>query len=224
MHFEILIEDASGKVLLEVLLPKIINNEYSRHTWRIINYKGVGRIPSNLHRSPDATNRFLLDQLPRLLRGYGKTYPEGAHDTAVIVVLDCDRKDCRILLSEMMAILNKCAPKPNILFRIAIEECEAWILGDRNAVKTAYPKANNQALNGYVQDSICGTWEILADAIFLGGSAILSKKPFFEIGKIKCEWAKQIGPFIDVEENLSTSFCKFRDGVRRLITEQNRQS
>jgi hypothetical protein len=39
MHFEILIEDISGKTALEILVPKIIDVE--QHTFRIHAYKGM---------------------------------------------------------------------------------------------------------------------------------------------------------------------------------------
>ena len=45
MHFEILVEDQSGKKALEVLVPKIIGDA---HTFRIHEYKGIGRIPRDL--------------------------------------------------------------------------------------------------------------------------------------------------------------------------------
>ena len=71
MHFEILVEDQSGKKALNILVPKIIGNE---HTFSIHPYKGIGRIPQNLGKNADASKRILLDQLPRLLRGYGNRY------------------------------------------------------------------------------------------------------------------------------------------------------
>lgn len=77
MHFEILVEDQSGRRALEILVPKIIGGQ---HTIKVIAYKGIGRIPKNLTQNPDAGKRFLLDQLPKLLRGYGKTFsnhPDG---------------------------------------------------------------------------------------------------------------------------------------------------
>lgn len=71
MHFEILVEDQSGKKMLDILVPKIIGNE---HSFVVRAYKGIGRIPGNLKGSSDPRKRILLDQLPRLLRGYGKTF------------------------------------------------------------------------------------------------------------------------------------------------------
>ena len=69
MHIEILVEDASGKKLLEAVLPKLLGAYGEPHTWNMHAYKGVGRIPSNLKGRADPAKRILLDQLPRLLQG-----------------------------------------------------------------------------------------------------------------------------------------------------------
>jgi len=152
--------------------------------------------------------------LPKLVRGYGKSLQD-LH-AAVVVVVDLDDKDCMVFKQEMLDILNTCNPQPTTLFRIAIEEGEAWLLGDRNAVKTAYPRAKKQVLNAYVQDSICGTWEKLADAVYPGGSQKLKQLGFPHTGQAKCEWANNIAPHLDVESNKSRSFQIFRDGIRNL--------
>jgi hypothetical protein len=117
---------------------------------------------------------------------------------------------------ELLDVLEACNPAPTAMFRIAIEEMEAWLLGDRNAILTAYPKARQRVLNGYQQDSICGTWELLADAIHKGGAKALKRKGWPAPGVEKCEWAGKIGPLLGVERNRSTSFQVFRDGVREL--------
>ena len=66
MHIEILVEDSSGAAMLEVLMPKFIGEQGSPHTWRIKEYKGVGRLPKDLRTSQDPAKRALLNQLPRL--------------------------------------------------------------------------------------------------------------------------------------------------------------
>ena len=167
MHFEILVEDTSGKIALEYILEKILGPNGQDHTYRIISYKGVGRIPKYLKGTTDPRKRIFLDRLPKLLRGYGKSLQ--GFPAAVVVVVDLDHKDCLAFKQEMLDILNTCNPQPTTVFRIAIEEGEAWLLGDRNAVKTAYPRAKERVLNVYMQDSICGTWEKLADAVYPGG-------------------------------------------------------
>ena len=93
---------------------------------------------------------------------------------------------------------------------------EAWLLGDRAAVKTAYPRVREQVLDDYKQDSICGTWEKLADAVFPGGCQKLRGMGYPQVGRVKCEWADNIARYLDLECNLSRSFQVFRDGIRNL--------
>ena len=42
MHFEILVEDQSGKRALDILMPKIVSDP---HTFQVIGYRGIGRLP-----------------------------------------------------------------------------------------------------------------------------------------------------------------------------------
>ena len=112
--------------------------------------------------------------------------------------------------------MRVCNPAPVTLFRIAIEESEAWLLGDPDAVMAAYPNARRAVLDRYVQDSVCGTWEALADAVHPDGAARLKRLGYPAAGAAKSEWAEKIAPHMDVERNRSKSFQVFRDGVRRL--------
>lgn len=212
MHIEILVEDSSGKTLLEKLVPKILGEWGQSHSWNIHHYKGIGRIPRGLTTQGDPAKRILLDQLPRLLRGYGSK----PGIDAVVVVMDSDRRNCADFLSELKALAATCHPSPNTLFRLAIEEVEAWYFGDRTALLAAYPHAKTCVLDSYTQDSVCGTWEVLADAVYAGGATGIKKKGWPLPGQVKHEWAEKIGPLMDVEHNASPSFCKFRDGLQRI--------
>jgi hypothetical protein len=213
MHVEVLVEDSSGERLLDVLLPKIWGGQGDPHTWRVISYKGIGRLSPDLRTEHDPAKRALLLQLPRILRGYGAT----PGIDAVVVVVDADARDCKAFLSELQAVAAGCRPAPKTMFRLAIEEIEAWYLGDRDAILEAYPKAKMKAFERYVQDSPCGTWELLADAIHSGGSAAIRKAGWPLPGQLKHEWAQQIGPHLDFDSNLSPSFRKFREGLTRLV-------
>ncbi len=215
MHFEVLVEDASGKRALGILFPKIVGD---RHTVKVTEYRGIGRIPRNLKSSTDARNRLLLNQLPRLLKGYGKAFAGYSADYPAAVVLVCDLDD-RCLKSfrqELFAVLNACSPKPETRFCIAIEEGEAWLLGDVPAIETAYPNAKLDVLKRYKNDSICGTWEVLADAVFTGGSGALKSGGWQAVGREKSEWSERIAPLMDVENNASPSFRYFRRNLREL--------
>ena len=215
MHFEILVEDESGKKALNILIPKLIDHE---HTFTVHAYKGIGRIPKNLGAHEDARKRILLTQLPRLLRGYGNTftnYPEN-YSAAVILVCDLDDKCLKDFRRELDAILQGCTPRPRTRFCIAIEEGEAWLFGDIPAIKKAYPEAKNAVLSSYHNDSICGTWEKLADALFPGGAAALSAKGWQAVGEAKSVWAERITPHMDVNNNKSPSFAYFRSKIFEL--------
>jgi len=208
MHFDILVEDQSGKILLENIVPKIIGEV---HTFDIKAYKGIGKIPKGLKPGTNPNKRILLDQIPRLLKGYGKTYsnyPESYH-AAVIVVCDLDDKCLKVFREELLNIIENISIKPETRFCFAIEESEAWLLGDLDAIYSAYSKANKQILKSYKNDSICGTWELLADAIFPNGADGLKKKGWHAVGKEKSQWAKRITPFMVIQKNKSPSFRYF---------------
>jgi len=216
MHFEILVEDQSGRRLLDVIVPKIIG---PAHTCRVCSYKGVGRIPKNMRDTDQAQNRILLENLPKLLKGYGRTHAGYQDPTmyAVVVVCDLDRKCFKEFRTQLQGILNACNPKPQARFCIAIEEGEAWFLGDLAAIGAVYPQARLKGINEYIHDSICGTWEVLADALYKGGASALREKGWMMIGAEKAIWADKISPQMNVDENASPSFCYFRDKLRELL-------
>jgi hypothetical protein len=68
----------------------------------------------------------------------------------------------------------------------------------------------------YAQDSICGTWELLADALEPGGHRGLLRQGAHAPQQAKRRWARDIAPRVDPECNQSPSFQAFRTGVLRL--------
>jgi hypothetical protein len=217
MHLEILVEDSSGKRALERIKAGILG---APHTCAIHAYRGIGRIPQNLRAGSDPSKRILLDQLPKLLRGYGKTfagYPSG-YSAAVIVVCDLDSRCQKEFRDELLNVLDCCEPRPVARFCLAIEEMEAWFLGDPEAIRAAYPQVNESPLRSYVADSICGTWEVLADVLYPGGATSLKSEPYSVVGTEKHRWAGDIPPMMNLDDNSSPSFVYFRDTVRKLVS------
>ena len=213
MHFVVLVEDQSGKKALDILIPKIIGE---KHTFKVTEYQGIGHIPKNMTSGVSVKNHQLLNDLPRMLRAYGRTFAGYSnYPAAVIVVCDLDDKCLKVFRQELFRVLNACNPRPETRFCIAIEEGEAWLLGDIPAVKTAYPNARDNVLNGYTNDAICGTWELLADAIFQGGATELKKRG--AVGREKSIWATRIAPNMDVKNNNSPSFRYFRQKIQELM-------
>ncbi len=211
MHFEILVEDQSGKAMLEILVPHILG---PANTFQIHAYKGVGRIPKGLRGEIDASKRVLLDRLPNLLRGYGRS--QANFPAAVIVVCDLDNRCLKAFRAELLDVLGACHPQPLARFCIAIEEGEAWLLGDIAAVRAAYPKARARPLSDYENDTVCGTWETLADALYPGGAAKLRSQGSQSIGVEKTRWAESITPDMEPSANRSPSFNYFRAQLERL--------
>ncbi|MDR0995469.1 MAG: DUF4276 family protein [Tannerella sp.] len=217
MHIEFLVEDLSGEKALKLLLPKILGTQ---DTYKIRHYKGIGHLPHNLKPKTGASKRILLDQLPKLLQGFGKTFAGYGYDypAAVVVICDLDDKDKDSFLQELKEMLAKCTPQPETRFCLAIEEFEAWYLGDKEALLRAYPKLKQAVLAKYEQDAICGTWETLADAVYDGGHAALSKKGYQAVGMEKSNWAERISPYMDVSRNLSPSFNSFLTTLSKLLS------
>ena len=208
MHLEVLVEDQSGGKALKILIPKILQPS---NTFRIISYKGIGHLEKNIGKTKGARGRNLLNKLLKLLRGYGKSSAKSP--TAVIVVCDLDDKCQKTFRQDLLNLLSYCNPKPETRFCFAIEEGEAWLLGDKKAIKKAYPEAKDKLLQPNAN-----TWEDLADAVYEGGAAALSKKGQVAIGTEKSRWAEKITPHMNIKENSSPSFCHFRE---KLIELQN---
>jgi hypothetical protein len=214
MHFEILVEGQSERTALEPLLTKILGAYKNPHTWRIHKHRGIGRLPIEPAARPNPKDPTLLHNLPSRLRAYGNSLQD---DQVVIVLVDLDdRVDCKAFKQQMASLLELCASPPKCKFRIAIEELEAWYFGDRAALKTAYPNAEDHILDAYIQDAQCGTWEKLADAIYPGGSHALKKLGVQHLEQ-KRLWARDIAPLMDINNNQSPSFRCFRDALRDLV-------
>ena len=139
-------------------------------------------------------------------------------NVTIFIVLDNDQNDPADLKKRLKALSAENGITIDHVYCIAVEEMEAWLLGDHKALFAAYPKARRSILNTYEQDSICGTWEKLADIAYPGGLAKLKKgNTYREIGRQKCLWAEKIGEQLRLEENESPSFRYFIKNIRARI-------
>lgn len=215
MHFEFLVEGQTELTVLSILMEKIIGVYGKNNTWKIHKHRGIGELPDDPKVKPDKNNPTLLHNLPSKLQAYGK---EQLNNLVIVILVDLDDNDCRKMKERMQKLLDYCPKKPNAWFCLAIEELEAWFLGDHQAIKQAYPAARLDILDSYKQDSICGTWEKLAEIIYPDGFEALIKagtKRSISTLKQKQIWAKKISQFMDVDQNLSPSFQYFRDGLKK---------
>ncbi len=190
MHFEILVEEPSAEAALLILLPRILGTE---HTWRVLNF---GDKPT------------LLNELPKRFRGYAHWLPP---DYRIVVLVDKDRQDCLQLKAQILRIAQASGLAEKMLARIAVEELEAWWLGDFTALRTVYPRLPETLLGrrGYRDPDAVpgGTWEALDREL---------KKAGYREGLVKTVAAQKVARHLEPERNQSHSFQVFYHGLRRL--------
>jgi len=203
MHLELLVEEPSAEAALAKILPKIIND---RHTFTIHTFQG---------------KQDLLAKLPNRLKGYK---PWMSADMRIVVLVDRDREDCHSLKDqiEMIAIdaglVTKSRPHRSrsfqIVNRLAIEELEAWLFGDVEAMKAAYPRIPpTLAERERYRDPdaiIGGTWEAL--------EKVLKDAGYYKAGMPKIEVARNISQHMNPDRNSSNSFRMFREGIMACIS------
>lgn len=219
MYFQFLIEDLSTEILIRHVIEKLKKKYPDKAIdFDTKSFRGIGHLPTKGNVLERKSGN-LLNNLQIYLRGFDRTLA-GMKHAAIVVVLDNDKRDNE----EFQQLLDKIASQSVMLTDyavcIAVKEMEAWLLGDENAIMSAYPLAKKKNLKVYEQDAICDTWEVLANVVYPGGLAALQKKSknsYSETGRAKCEWADKIGMELTLENNNSPSFQKFLNALQTRI-------
>lgn len=204
-YFHVLVEGRADEPVVREILQRRFGL-ISDTDFRVHPHRGKGKLPVYPNNRPEPQLQGLLDLLPAKLRGW-VDLPD-SHVVVVLVDADNDRGiDIKAQLLEMYQSLSK-KPK-RVLFRIAVEESESWLIADLHAVRTAYPKAKLQKITSLTPDAVVGAWERLAEA--------LGRKPADCNGADKHEWATAIMPHINLDKPISPSLRVFVDGLARFI-------
>lgn len=216
MIVEVLCEDKSSIAVLENLIPEILE-DFPEIVGEIFIYphRGKGKLPYDISEKPKSFASALLDLLPAKLRAYEQVYQDD--EIILVIVLDADDNQESEIYQEIEHVLGSEFPDKYFVIGIAVEEMEAWLLGDYQALSKAYPKLDYSILKSYQQDSVCGTWEILAKAILGKQASDLIKVGYPAVGIYKNIWAKEISPYMRIDNNHSPSYQKFVKCFRTLL-------
>lgn len=202
MHIEFLVEELSAEEAIRNFVPKIIGPS---HTIDVHHYQG---------------KTDLMQKLPLRLEGYRRWLPQ---DWRIVVLIDEDRQDCKAQkhrlesMARQARFFTKTAPGPRneftVLNRIAVEELEAWFLGDVEALVAAYPRTPRSLASKaryHDPDNISGgTWEALEQ--------VMKKAGYYPSGLPKVETARNVSMHMEPTRNRSRSFQVFRDGLIDLV-------
>ena len=145
MHFQYLVEDQSGAALIRILMQKIVEL-YPNATYDCKGFRGIGGFTRKNTIKETKTGK-LLNDLATYLRGFDRSLQ--SFPSVIIVVLDSDDHDVQQFRSELEAVAMQNMIKIDHVFCLAVEEIEAWLLGDRHALLSAYPHAKMHVLNTY---------------------------------------------------------------------------
>ncbi|MFZ5450095.1 MAG: DUF4276 family protein [Thermodesulfobacteriota bacterium] len=201
MHLELLVEEPSAEAALQNLVPKIIGEDVS---YNIHVFQG---------------KQDLLKNLPKRLRGYRPWLPD---DWYIVILIDNDQEGCvelkqrleKIAFHEGFITRSNAGPnaKFNVINRIAIEELEAWFLGDMDALRVAYPKIPRHLgtkAKFRNPDAIHNSSETLERELRRAG--------YYRGGMPKIEVARRISQHMDPVRNISKSFQVFRVALQEQI-------
>jgi hypothetical protein len=199
MHIEFLLEEESAEAALNILLPKLLP---AGTTWHCYPHRG---------------KTDLFQRLPGRLKTYARQFLHQP-DLRVVVLMDADT-DChrrkaeleKVVADEGLLTKTTAAGRHfRVLTRLAVQELEAWFLGDREAIQAAYPRVRPQHFGGLDTnpDAIADTWETLW--------RVLQEGSYYKAGKAKVEWAETITPHLEPDRNRSASFQYFRQGIVEL--------
>lgn len=195
----VFVEGKSDQAFLEGWLPRA----FSGHSFKMHPHMGKGKLPVDSSSQPLAKHQGLLDQLPAKLRAFAKS--PGRSNLGILVLVDADNDNCIDLKRKLVEILNDQAPGLNVVFRIAVEESEAFYLGDLRALKKAYPHSDMSLAMAYQPDSICDTAELFGKIID-------------DQGMSKVAWGETMGRLVTIypKNSRSPSFRALHAGFMKL--------
>jgi hypothetical protein len=205
-YFHVLVEGRADEPVVREILQRrfglIADTDFRVHP-----HRGRGQLPIYPNNPPAPQLQGLLDVLPAKLRAWASL----PVDHVVVVLVDADNDECCELEARLLSMYYGLSKRPDqVLFRLAVEESESWLIADWSAVRAAYPKAKIQKISMLAPDAVVGAWERLAEA--------LGRKPSDCNGADKHEWATFIMPHVNLDEPRSPSLRAFMSGISQFLS------
>ena len=207
MRLEVLVEDESTKVIVDVILERL-TIATPNATWLT---------------SPAGDK----ERMWRTLRGRLQAFARGRYADAVIVVLDQDRRDCikiknraaRMAAQAGMTYEDGTATIRQFALRVAQPTPESWLLGDAAAIRAAYPNISSQGrLVRKDVDRLANAADTLHQVLKRGG--------YFPHFLPKVSVAEEIAPHLNLTlgTNQSHSFGVFLKSLYEFLDRASTES
>ena len=132
LYIQFMIEDQSSAVLIDLLMEKLTQT-YPDFTWDTKAFRGIGGFTPKNTVKETKTGK-LLNDLATYLSAFDKRLKGFA--AAVFVVVDNDTRETERFRFELEQVASRKGITIDHVFCIAVEEVEAWLLGDRPVRKT----------------------------------------------------------------------------------------
>lgn len=163
-------EEPSMRAVLEDLIPRFFPDKVENLDWKVIAYSGKS----------DLEKRF-----PITMRGWNWGAP------TFIVMRDNEGGNCATLKERLVSLASPTSREFRV--RIVCQELEGWLIGDSEAVRSAYPRCrfSNDQARYRNPDALTNA----SDELYrLTGDRAKEKR------------AERISPHFDPERNRSRSF------------------
>jgi len=185
-----LVEEESMQHILEVIVPKIINEQ---DEFKIFTHQGKQDLKKQLS-----------EKVPILLKN---------PNSYVLILQDQDSNDCKKLKKELNDLIKDKCDNQKYKIRIVCRQLENWYFGDFEAIQSAF---NNVKREKFENKAIFRNVDILENAPKELVKIIPQYKPLKTLPKIGV--AKKIAPHLEISKNKNKSFEQFVKGLKNIVS------
>ena len=189
MTLHVFTEEVSAKNVFEVLLQKILPENVS---FRIYPHQGKQDLEKALRTSMPS-----ISKIP---------------GSKILITRDQDSSDCKDVKNKIQQIIGKNC-HCEYLIRIACKELESWFMGDLEAIRKAYPRFKPEQYKD--KANLRNVDKITAPDKYL---LKIIPEYYNKDTLPKLEVSETITPFLDINNNNSSSFNNTISAIMKLVS------